>query len=90
LLLAETHLARRESQQAEAAYLRDIEVTPEHIAALMLAGAIHERREVPVAVVARKDEALTRTDLLARCRAELAGYKGARHDHMDQRPNQST
>ncbi len=31
--------------------------------------------EVPVAVVARKDEALTSADLLARCRAELAGYK---------------
>jgi fatty-acyl-CoA synthase len=31
--------------------------------------------EVPVAVVARKDEALTGADLLARCRAELAGYK---------------
>jgi fatty-acyl-CoA synthase len=31
--------------------------------------------EVPVAVVARKDEALARADLLARCRAELAGYK---------------
>jgi len=31
--------------------------------------------EVPVAVVARKDETLTSADLLARCRAELAGYK---------------
>jgi acyl-CoA synthetase (AMP-forming)/AMP-acid ligase II len=31
--------------------------------------------EVPVAVVARKEEALTGGDLLARCRAELAGYK---------------
>jgi len=31
--------------------------------------------EVPVAVVARKDEALSPADLLARCRAELAGYK---------------
>jgi fatty-acyl-CoA synthase len=31
--------------------------------------------EVPVAVVARKDEALTSARLLARCRAELAGYK---------------
>jgi len=31
--------------------------------------------EVPVAVVARKDETLTSADLLGRCRAELAGYK---------------
>jgi fatty-acyl-CoA synthase len=31
--------------------------------------------EVPVAVVARKDESLTAADLHARCRAELAGYK---------------
>jgi acyl-CoA synthetase (AMP-forming)/AMP-acid ligase II len=31
--------------------------------------------EVPVAVVARKEETLTGSDLLARCRAELAGYK---------------
>jgi hypothetical protein len=31
--------------------------------------------EVPVAVVARKDETLTSARLLARCRAELAGYK---------------
>ncbi len=31
--------------------------------------------EVPVAVVARKDETLLSADLLARCRAELAGYK---------------
>jgi fatty-acyl-CoA synthase len=31
--------------------------------------------EVPVAVVARKDEAVTSAQLLARCRAELAGYK---------------
>lgn len=31
--------------------------------------------EVPVAVVAPKDAALTAADLLARCRAELAGYK---------------
>jgi fatty-acyl-CoA synthase len=31
--------------------------------------------EVPVAVVARSDETLTGGDLLARCRAELAGYK---------------
>lgn len=31
--------------------------------------------EVPVAVVARKDDALTRDQLLARCRQELAGYK---------------
>ena len=31
--------------------------------------------EVPVAVVAKKDEALGAADLLARCRAELAGYK---------------
>ena len=31
--------------------------------------------EVPVAVVAPKDAALTRADLLARCRTELAGYK---------------
>ena len=31
--------------------------------------------EVPVAVVARKEETLTGGELLARCRAELAGYK---------------
>jgi fatty-acyl-CoA synthase len=31
--------------------------------------------EVPVAVVAPKDAALTAAELLARCRAELAGYK---------------
>ena len=31
--------------------------------------------EVPVAVVARKDDSLTAPELLARCRAELAGYK---------------
>jgi acyl-CoA synthetase (AMP-forming)/AMP-acid ligase II len=31
--------------------------------------------EVPVAIVARKDETLTAADLLVRCRAELAGYK---------------
>jgi acyl-CoA synthetase (AMP-forming)/AMP-acid ligase II len=31
--------------------------------------------EVPVAVVARNDEGLASADLLARCRAELAGYK---------------
>ena len=31
--------------------------------------------EVPVAVVARKDETLTSAELLERCRAELAGYK---------------
>ena len=31
--------------------------------------------EVPVAIVARKDETLTRDHLLARCREELAGYK---------------
>ena len=31
--------------------------------------------EVPVAVVARKDDSLQPQDLLARCRAELAGYK---------------
>ncbi|MBI2754737.1 MAG: AMP-binding protein [Betaproteobacteria bacterium] len=31
--------------------------------------------EVPVAIVARKDETLTSAELLARCRAELAGYK---------------
>jgi fatty-acyl-CoA synthase len=31
--------------------------------------------EVPVAFVARKDETLAAADLLARCRAELAGYK---------------
>ncbi len=31
--------------------------------------------EVPIAIVARKDETLTGAELLARCRAELAGYK---------------
>lgn len=31
--------------------------------------------EVPVAIVAPKDAALTAAELLARCRAELAGYK---------------
>lgn len=31
--------------------------------------------EVPVAIVARKDETLTSDHLLARCREELAGYK---------------
>ncbi len=31
--------------------------------------------EVPIAVVARKDETLGSAELLARCRAELAGYK---------------
>lgn len=31
--------------------------------------------EVPVAFVARRDPAVTEEDLLARCRAELAGYK---------------
>ena len=31
--------------------------------------------EVPVAFVARRDEALTADELLRRCRAELAGYK---------------
>ncbi len=31
--------------------------------------------EVPVAVVATRDDTLTGADLLARCRAELAGYK---------------
>lgn len=31
--------------------------------------------EVPVAFVSRKDEALTRDELLAQCRAQLAGFK---------------
>jgi acyl-CoA synthetase (AMP-forming)/AMP-acid ligase II len=31
--------------------------------------------EVPIAIVARKDDTLASADLLARCRAELAGYK---------------
>jgi acyl-CoA synthetase (AMP-forming)/AMP-acid ligase II len=31
--------------------------------------------EVPVAIVARKDDTLASADLLTRCRAELAGYK---------------
>ena len=31
--------------------------------------------EVPVAVVARKDESLTAAELYAKCRRELAGYK---------------
>jgi hypothetical protein len=31
--------------------------------------------EVPVAFVARRDDSLAEADLLARCRAELAGYK---------------
>ncbi len=31
--------------------------------------------EVPVAFVARKDDGLTREELLAQCRAQLAGFK---------------
>jgi len=31
--------------------------------------------EVPVAFVARRDDALTADELYARCRAQLAGYK---------------
>jgi acyl-CoA synthetase (AMP-forming)/AMP-acid ligase II len=38
--------------------------------------------EVPVAVVARKDQGLAATDLLARCRAELAGYKQPKEIHF--------
>jgi len=34
--------------------------------------------EVPVAFVARRDETVAEADLLARCRAELAGYKQPR------------
>jgi acyl-CoA synthetase (AMP-forming)/AMP-acid ligase II len=49
--------------------------------------------EVPVAVVARKDEALTAADLLGRCRAELAGYKQPKSIHFvafDQLPRSTT
>jgi fatty-acyl-CoA synthase len=38
--------------------------------------------EVPVAVIARKDERLIEADLLARCRAELAGYKQPKEIHF--------
>ena len=38
--------------------------------------------EVPVAVVARSDAALTAADLHARCRAELAGYKQPKAIHF--------
>jgi fatty-acyl-CoA synthase len=38
--------------------------------------------EVPVAVVARRDEALTSADLLGRCRIELAGYKRPKEIHF--------
>jgi fatty-acyl-CoA synthase len=38
--------------------------------------------EVPVAVVARSDEALSAADLHARCRAELAGYKQPKAIHF--------
>jgi fatty-acyl-CoA synthase len=31
--------------------------------------------EVPVAFVAKRDDALSEAELFARCRAELAGYK---------------
>ena len=31
--------------------------------------------EVPVAFVARRDDTVSMDDLIARCRAELAGYK---------------
>ncbi len=49
--------------------------------------------EVPVAVVARRDEALTAADLLARCRTELAGYKRPKHIHFvafEQLPRSTT
>ena len=38
--------------------------------------------EVPVAFVARKDEALTATDVEALCRASLAGYKRPKEVHF--------
>lgn len=38
--------------------------------------------EVPVAVVARNDQGLAAADLLARCRAELAGYKQPKEIHF--------
>lgn len=38
--------------------------------------------EVPVAFVARRDGAVTAEDLLARCRAELAGYKQPKQIHF--------
>src|SRR3970282_691837 len=57
------------------------EIEPAWLAAPRVADAGVVRRrdprwgEVPVAVVAPKDAALTRADLLARCRTELAGSK---------------
>lgn len=38
--------------------------------------------EVPIAFVARRDDALTDADLYARCRAELAGYKQPKGIHF--------
>jgi acyl-CoA synthetase (AMP-forming)/AMP-acid ligase II len=38
--------------------------------------------EVPVAVIVRKDQRLAEADLLARCRAELAGYKQPKEIHF--------
>jgi acyl-CoA synthetase (AMP-forming)/AMP-acid ligase II len=49
--------------------------------------------EVPVAVVARGDETLTSTELLDRCRAELAGYKRPKEIHFvafEQLPRSTT
>ncbi|MFL5280751.1 MAG: AMP-binding enzyme, partial [Rhodopila sp.] len=49
--------------------------------------------EIPVAFVARRDEALTKDDLLALCRASLAGYKrpkGVRFVSLDDLPRSTT
>ena len=49
--------------------------------------------EVPVAVVAKKDESLTEADLDAACRKELAGYKRPKAVHfvpLDQLPRSTT
>ena len=49
--------------------------------------------EVPVAVVARKDDSLTAADLLARCRENLAGYKQPKDVvfvELDQLPRSTT
>jgi acyl-CoA synthetase (AMP-forming)/AMP-acid ligase II len=49
--------------------------------------------EVPIAFVARRDEALTEADLMAACRAGLAGYKrpkGIRFIGVDELPRSTT
>jgi fatty-acyl-CoA synthase len=49
--------------------------------------------EIPVAFIARQDEALTAADIEALCRRELAGYKRPREVHfldMDELPRSTT